>query len=106
MKDAFHRFVIEGEPCVNPVEVGTKAALHYRFDAVAPGRSASLRLRLSDRGGARPPLSQVDEIIARRKAEADEFYGAIQPRGASEDERLHPAAGAGRPALEQAELSL
>ena len=64
----------------NPLEVGTKAALHYRFDAIAPGGSAVLRLRLSDRGAERPPLSEVDEIIAQRKAEADEFYAAIHPR--------------------------
>ncbi len=87
VKDAFHRFIIQGEPCVNPLEVGTKAALHYRFDAVVPGGSAVLRLRLSDREGERPPLSQVDEIVALRKAEADEFYGSIHPREASADER-------------------
>ena len=34
-------------------EAGTKAALHYRFDAVPPGGSVVLRLRLSDRGRAR-----------------------------------------------------
>ena len=49
VKDAFHRFIIQGEQCLNPLEVGTKAALHYRFDAVAPGGSVVLRLRLSDR---------------------------------------------------------
>ena len=87
VKDAFHRFIIHGEPCVNLSGVGTKAALHYRFDGVAPGGSAVLRLRLSERQGERPLLSQVDEIIARRKAEADEFYGSIHPREASADER-------------------
>src|SRR5205085_2507125 len=28
VKDAFHRFIIDGEPCVNPQQFGTKAALH------------------------------------------------------------------------------
>ena len=46
-----------------------------------------VRLRLSDRGTERPPLAEVDEIIARRRAEADEFYATIHPRGASADER-------------------
>ena len=87
VKDAFHRFIIQGEQCVNPLEIGTKAALHYRFDAVAPGGSAVIRLRLSDRGAVRPPLSGVDLVIAKRKAEANEFYGTIHPRTASEDER-------------------
>jgi hypothetical protein len=87
VKDAFHRYIIEGEPCINRLEIGSKAALHYRFDAVSPGTSVVLRLRLSDRATERPPLALVDEIIAARKIEADEFYGAIHPRGASVDER-------------------
>ena len=44
--------------------VGTKAALHYRFDAVPPGGSAVLRLRLSDRATEQAPLGDVDEVIA------------------------------------------
>ncbi|MGO9464600.1 MAG: MGH1-like glycoside hydrolase domain-containing protein [Isosphaeraceae bacterium] len=86
VKDAFHRFVVNGEPCINPAGQGTKAAIHYRFDAIAPGGSAVVRLRLSDRGPYRPPLSEVDAIVAQRKAEADEFFAAIHPRGASADE--------------------
>jgi hypothetical protein len=87
VKDAFHRFITSGEPCINPAGQGTKAAVHYRFDAVAPLGSAVVRLRFSDRGPNRPPLSDVDATIAKRKAEADEFFAAIQPRGASADER-------------------
>ena len=87
VKDAFHRYVIHREACINRLEVGTKAALHYRFDAIAPGGSASVCLRLSNRSEERPPLAQVDEIIARRKSEADEFYRVIHPRTAGEDER-------------------
>ncbi|HEV3122935.1 MAG TPA: glucosidase, partial [Isosphaeraceae bacterium] len=41
-KDAFHRHLIGGEACVNPDRVGTKAALHYQFDAVPPGGSVSV----------------------------------------------------------------
>ncbi len=29
VKDAFHRYIIHGEPCVNPQQVGTKACIHY-----------------------------------------------------------------------------
>jgi hypothetical protein len=87
VKDAFHRYIIQGEPCTNPLEVGTKAALHYRFDAVSPGGSVVVRLRLRPGAEVRPSLDLVDEIIAARKAEADEFYGAIHPRKCSEDER-------------------
>jgi Mannosylglycerate hydrolase MGH1-like glycoside hydrolase domain len=87
VKDAFHRYIIQGEACINPLEVGTKAALHYRFEAVPKGGSAVIRLRLRDWEGERPSLDLVDKIIAARRAEADEFYGTIHPRGSSEDER-------------------
>src|SRR5262249_55736709 len=88
VKDAFHRWIIHGEPCVNPAGVGTKAALHYRFEAIPPGGSMGLGLRLSDRGSERPPLAEVDAIVAARRAEADAFFATIHPRGATADERL------------------
>jgi hypothetical protein len=87
VKDAFHRQIIGGEICTNPRQVGSKAALHYRYAAVPPGQSVVLRLRLSDRGAVRPPLAEVDKIIARGRTEADEFYQAIQPRKSTPDER-------------------
>lgn len=88
VKDAFHRHVVEGEPAVlNPAQLGTKAALHYRFDAVAPGASVVVRLRLSPDGVA-GGIAGVDEVIARRRAEADRFYEGIHPPGATADERL------------------
>jgi hypothetical protein len=88
VKDAFHRHVVHGEDSVNWERVGTKAALHYAFDAVPPGGSVVLRLRLTDRPPPRDPLADVDAVVARRKAEADEFYDAIHPRNANPDERL------------------
>jgi hypothetical protein len=87
VKDAFHRSIITGEACTNPAGFGTKAAIHYHFAAVGPGESAVVRLRLSDRSEGRARLDEVDSVIATRRAEADEFYDAIQPRGASSDER-------------------
>src|SRR5262245_59439619 len=42
VKDAFHRHIIHGAPCVNPRQQGTKAALHYSFPKIAPGESASV----------------------------------------------------------------
>src|SRR5262249_14860426 len=87
VKDAFHRHVIHGEACTNPEQRGTKAALHYRFEAVPPGGSAVVRLRLAPANGA-APLAEVDEMIQRRRAEADEHYAALHPAYASGDERL------------------
>jgi hypothetical protein len=88
VKAAFHRQVVNGEDCVNPDRVGTKAAFHYAFPAVPPGGSVVVRLRLTDRPPAGDPLADVDAVTAARRAEADEFYAAIHPRGASADERL------------------
>jgi hypothetical protein len=88
VKDAFHRQIIHGEPCTNPDRVGTKAALHYVFEAVPPGGSVALRLRLTDDGTLTAPLDDVDAIIALRRAEADAFYTRIHPPRASADERL------------------
>jgi hypothetical protein len=87
VKDAFHRWIIHGEPCLNPDGVGTKAALHYRFDAVPPGGSVSVRLRFSDKPSLRSPLIRVDKDIARRRLEADEFYNSIHPSQAGAEER-------------------
>jgi hypothetical protein len=87
VKDAFHRFVIHGEPCINPGLQGTKAAFHYHFAAVPPGGSASVRLRLTDRADLSDPLGEVDAALELRRREADEFYGALAPPQASADER-------------------
>ena len=88
VKDAFHRHLIDGEPCTNPDQIGTKAAIHYRFDAVPPGGSVVVRLRLSNAAGLGSPLDDVDATIAARKAEADEFYEALHPPGMGIDGRM------------------
>src|SRR5579884_1751926 len=73
VKDAFHRHIIHSEACINPEKRGTKAALHYRFEAVPPGGSFVLRLRLSDRHDLAAPLADVDACVVTRKREADQF---------------------------------
>jgi hypothetical protein len=87
VKDAFHRHIINGENCVNPELHGTKACLHYVFDAIPPGESVVLRLRLSDDGSLTDPLADVDAIIRQRLAEADEFYHSLHPAKATDDEK-------------------
>src|SRR5262249_35047329 len=86
VKDAFHRHVVNGEDCCNPHQAGTKTALHYRFE-VPPGKSVSLLLRLSDKGGLTDPLAEAEAVGKQRRDEADEFYKAVQPAGATEDEK-------------------
>ena len=87
VKDAFHRSIVQGKKKLKPPQMGTKAALHYRFDAVQPGSSVVVRLRLTDQMMNSAPLAAVDSVIAERKAEADEFYASVHPPSASPDER-------------------
>src|SRR5262245_38286161 len=88
VKDAFHRQIVNGEPCTNPQRFGTKAALHYVFPAVPAGGSVVLRLRLCDDRKLTEPLKDIDQVIAERRAEADEFYGRVHPTNASADQKL------------------
>jgi hypothetical protein len=85
-KDAFHRYVVDGDKwALRPERFGTKAALHYRLDVKA-GTTTVLRFRLTNE--ARPnPLADVDATFAERKAEADTFYESVFPEGASDDEK-------------------
>src|SRR6266571_1662048 len=86
-KDAFHRYIINGEEAaVNHERVGTKACVNYRC-IVPAGGSVSLSLRVTTEQLA-APLKDVDQIIAQRLSEADEFYEFIQPPKATADERL------------------
>ncbi len=85
VKDAFHRHIIRHEDCVNPRQTGTKSCIHYR-QKVSPGGSMILRLRLTPEKLA-APLDDVDEIVRRRKAEADEFYASVHPPAATAEEK-------------------
>ncbi len=86
VKDAFHRYVVKGEQCVNPRQLGTKACIHYHAN-VAGGSSIVFRLRLTEKEMANP-LGDVDKVVNKRKKEADEFYEAIHPPKATEEEKL------------------
>jgi Mannosylglycerate hydrolase MGH1-like glycoside hydrolase domain len=87
VKDAFHDAVIKGAAATNPAGVGTKAAIHYRFDAVPPGGSVILRLRLTEGDHQIAPLALVEDCLAQRRREADEYYAALHPAGATVEER-------------------
>jgi len=87
-KDAFHDYVIErDDTAINAAQTGTKAAAHYSFE-VPPGKSVSIRLRLTD-GPQEAPFADFDEIFAVRIAEADTFYRDLpQAQGLNADERM------------------
>jgi hypothetical protein len=86
-KDAFHRYLIEGETgAVNPHALGTKGAARYAL-RIAPGESVTLRLRMNEtspeQGDAFGPA--FEEIFATRVDEADEFYATVLPATLSDD---------------------
>ena len=86
-KDAFHRAIVDRAlEAVNPGLVGTKACLHYEH-VVPAGGSVVVRLRLTHEP-LKLPLRDADEVIAARHSEADEFYAAVHPPKATEDEKL------------------
>src|SRR6478609_1549808 len=86
VKDAFHRHIINHENCVNPRLTGTKSCIHYQQKVPTAG-SMILRLRLTPEKLA-APLNDVDEIVRRRKAEADEFYASVHPPKATAEEKV------------------
>ncbi len=86
-KDAFHRTIVDGENCVNPANVGTKACMHYKDIEIPAGSSHVIRLRLTDQA-LQNPLEEVDQIVATRKAEADQFYEGVHAKGLNDEEKL------------------
>ncbi len=84
VKDAFHRYLIEGEAgAVNPARTGTKAAYHYRLE-LSPGATVTLRLRLKC-GETEVPFADFDPLFQQRQREADAFYASLQnPRLSAE----------------------
>jgi hypothetical protein len=92
VKDAFHRYVVNGErAAVNPAMTGTKAAAHFASD-VPRGKDWTIHLRFMDRnpnqsGENAEQLfgSAFYKIFSDRQREADEFYAGRVFRGASHD---------------------
>jgi hypothetical protein len=86
-KDGINDHIVNGRGnAVNPARKGTKSAFHSRI-TVAPGQSASLRLRLTMRPprDLADPFGEFDQTIADRKHEADEFYRNLIPSSLSAD---------------------
>ncbi|KAH0544822.1 hypothetical protein FGG08_001051 [Glutinoglossum americanum] len=91
VKDAFHRCIVDGEEqAVNPKGRGTKSAAWYAFDegdGVGPGECAVVRFRLSRRYEDYLDEELFDDIIEKRRTEADEFYWRISPLPMADDLR-------------------
>lgn len=96
VKDGINDYVVSGkQDAVNPEREGTKVAAHYRL-MVAPGESATLRLRLTARAaaskdskgetGAAALGATFDQIFSKRLKEADDFYRSLVPPSVTPDE--------------------
>ena len=97
-KDAFHRWVIDGETtAVNPAQRGTKAAQLLRRD-LAPGEEWVVALRLRERGsgGSSEPFGpDFDQIFTSREQEWRHYFDHIAPGLGDDDRLIHTAATAG-----------
>ena len=91
VKDAFHRWIVDEEKgAINPRCHGTKCAAWYDFgqgEGVPPGECAVVRFRLSKRHDGYLNEELLDDIIEKRRAEADEFYYRISPLPMADDLR-------------------
>jgi mannosylglycerate hydrolase MGH1-like protein len=79
VKDAFHRYLIQGDQAaVNPAQTGTKACALYRLD-LGPGESRTVRMRLTGKAEPSRMVHDIDGLFAERIQEADEFYSFAPP---------------------------
>ncbi len=88
-KDAFHEYLLHGRTAaVNPEEMGTKAAAHYRL-SIPAGESRQLKLRLnqSNQDETEPLGDDFEKTFQARIRETDEFYHGILPENQSVEER-------------------
>jgi len=86
-KDAFHEYLIQGNrSAINSNLEGTKTGARYKL-TVDTGKSAQIRLRLTNATLA-SPFADFDAIFDRRRREADEFYADLQRGIADADARL------------------
>ncbi|HKC27375.1 MAG TPA: hypothetical protein VKB75_05140 [Jatrophihabitans sp.] len=84
-KDGVNDYVVHGSATVDPAGRGTKAALDYRLE-IAAGQVGEVRIRLAT--GPRDIGGPFDAVMEQRQAEADEFYAALAPVDATDEERM------------------
>tara|TARA_B100002052_G_scaffold295651_1_gene322550 strand:+ start:17 stop:2671 length:2655 start_codon:yes stop_codon:yes gene_type:complete len=99
VKDAFHRFLIEGDrDAINPEGYGSKAALHLEQN-IAAGESWCVDLRLRRRlEGMNPvPFSDdsFEQVLKQRETEWQEYLEWVAPQLSADDRTIHSAACAG-----------
>ncbi|MDZ7759216.1 MAG: glucosidase [Desulfovermiculus sp.] len=94
VKDAFHRRLVQQKKeAVNPDHRGTKCAAWHEITC-APGQAAEIDVLLTPRR-TRNPWAGFQEILDRRRQEADRFYQDLAPACSSEDSQIMRQAMAG-----------
>ena len=74
---------------INPDGRGTKVALDYYFDAVAPGESVTVTLRLRSSAHDEPPFGdEYGRVLEARRSEADAFYAGVIPAATTAEDAL------------------
>ncbi len=89
VKDGINDYVVHSaQEAVNPEQRGTKAAANYS-SLIAPGETATIRLRLTNKAlrKSEDAFSDFDEVFAQRIQEAEGFYDTVVPKHLSDDAR-------------------
>jgi hypothetical protein len=90
VKDAFHERIVESRvDAVNPEGFGTKGGAWYQFRNVPSGQSAVVRFKLTNkiRNDGDFDEAEFDDVIAKRKSEADAFYWTLANLPLTDDMR-------------------
>ncbi len=87
-KDGINNCIVGGDrSAVSAAQTGTKCAAHLRFD-LQSGASAVTRLRFRPAERESDAFAYFDDRVAQRRADADEFYAALQANVADPGARL------------------
>jgi len=88
VKDGINDYIVHGDKgAVNPERRGTKASAHYQL-SLAPGGSATVRLRLTTAHfNVSHAFLDFQDVLALRQQEANEFYETVTPQDLSADAR-------------------
>ncbi len=78
VKDGINDYLVKGKPSVNPLNEGTKAAVHLHQKVKAQG-SIEIKVRLTKKKVSNP-WHDFDTIFAQRIREHDEFYDNLTPK--------------------------
>jgi len=90
VKDAFHRYLIQGEKdAISPVPTGTKAAAYLKFN-IPPGKTVVIRCRLHqmEEDNDVEGFDGFEHVFEQRISEANAYYDDVIPNSVSPDERM------------------